>query len=169
MNINDIQLLLLDVDGVLTDGSLLIDETGRTVQRFNIKDGMGIRAWQQCGLEVALLSARSSRAVTLRARELNITRYALGEADKLTGYENLCRRLRVRDEQVAYMGDDLNDLPVLCRVGLPMAPADAAAEVRQVARIVTPAPGGRGCVRQAIERILTEKGLWEQVMETFGL
>lgn len=169
MQYDNIQLLLLDVDGVLTDGSLLIDEAGRTVHRFNIKDGMGIRAWQSCGLNVGLLSARSGRAVTLRARELDIDLMTLGAADKLTGYENLCKQIGVTDEQVAYIGDDLNDLPVLCRVGLPIAPADAAAEVRQVAQLVTEARGGRGCVREAVEYVLKKKGLWDQVLERYGL
>ncbi len=166
---DDLQLLLLDVDGVLTDGSLLIDETGRSVQRFNIKDGMGIRAWQSCGFQVGLLSARSGRAVTLRAMELDIDLVTLGAADKLTGYENLCRRVGVRDEQVVYIGDDLNDLPVLCRVALPIAPADAVSEVRQVAKRVTEAKGGRGCVREAVEHVLKEKGLWDRVLERYGL
>ncbi len=164
----NIRLLLLDVDGVLTDGSILIDETGCETKRFNVRDGLAIRAWIGCGYEVGLLTARNSRATALRAEELGITIVEQGAKDKLTAFENLCTRLNIEPDQVAYMGDDLADIPVLRRVGRAMAPADACEEVRQIAELVTQRPGGRGAVREAIETLLKATGQWDEVIDSYG-
>jgi YrbI family 3-deoxy-D-manno-octulosonate 8-phosphate phosphatase len=169
MAVRTIRLLLLDVDGVLTDGSIIIDDHGRQIQRFHVRDGLGIKAWQRCGLSVGLLTARRSRAVTHRANELGITLIAQGAASKLVTFENICRRAQVTAEEVAYIGDDLADLPVLCRVGYPIAVADAADEVRQVAHYTTRARGGRGAVREAVEHMLRGMELWDGVVESYGL
>ena len=165
---NTIRLLLLDVDGVLTDGSILIDETGTETKRFNVRDGLAIRAWIGCGYEVGLLTARNSRATALRAEELGITLVEQGARDKLTAFENLCTRLTIEPEQVAYMGDDLADIPVLRRVAKAIAPADAADEVRQIADLITERPGGRGAVREAIETLLKATGQWDEVIDSYG-
>jgi 3-deoxy-D-manno-octulosonate 8-phosphate phosphatase (KDO 8-P phosphatase) len=169
MNPTDIKLLLLDVDGVLTDGSILLDETGRQIMRFHVRDGLGIKAWRTLGLSVGILTSRSGRALTHRAAELGIDLVEQGAGDKLVTFENICRRTGVLPEQVAYLGDDLPDLPVLCRVGYPMAVRDAAAEVQQVAKYITKQPGGRGAVRDAIEHLLSAMGRWDEVLESYGL
>ncbi len=169
MNLTQIKLLLLDVDGVLTDGSILLDETGRQIMRFHVRDGLGIKAWRQLGLQVGILTARSGRALTHRAAELGIELVEQGAGDKLITFENICRRIGVLPEQVAYMGDDLADLPVLCRVGYPMAVVDAADEVKQVAQFITTKPGGRGAVREAVEHMLKAMDRWDEVLESYGL
>ena len=138
---SNIKLLLLDVDGVLTDGAILIDETGRETKRFHVRDGLAIKAWRTCGFEVGLLTARNSRATTHRAAELGVTIIEQGAADKLIAFENLCSRLGVEPRAEAYMGDDLADLPVLLRAGYPIAPADAADEVRRLLEREGEAPG----------------------------
>lgn len=167
-NTSNIRLLLLDVDGVLTDGSIIVDETGKETKRFHVRDGLAIKAWRDCGYLVGLLTARNSRATALRAEELGIEIVEQGAADKLIVFENLCTRLGVEAGEVAYMGDDLQDLPVLRRVAMPMAPADAAEEVRQVAQLVTEKPGGRGAVREAVEHLLTAAGRWDEVIESYS-
>jgi 3-deoxy-D-manno-octulosonate 8-phosphate phosphatase (KDO 8-P phosphatase) len=162
-----INLLLLDVDGVLTDGSILIDAAGQELKRFNVKDGLAIKAAMRCGIRVGILSARSSPATEHRAAELGIDLIVQGAADKRSGLENLCRRAGVTPETVACVGDDLADLPVLEQVAYPIAVADGAAEVRRVARYVTQAAGGRGAVREAIEHLLDERGQWPAVVDGY--
>ncbi len=167
--IEKLKLLLLDVDGVLTDGSIYLDEFGRQTQRFHVRDGLGIKAAQRVGLAVGILTSRSGRALTHRAAELGIELVEQGAGEKRVTFENICRRVRVQPEEVAYLGDDLPDLPVLCRVGYPMAVADAATEVQQAARYVTQRPGGHGAVREAIEHLLRQTGQWDEVLEAYGL
>lgn len=170
MTIPDIELLLLDVDGVMTDGSILVDEAGREVKRFHVRDGMGIVAWQRLGLQVGILTGRPSAVTTRRAAELGIELVSQGDVmEKLIAFENLCKRAGVEEERVAYIGDDLADLPVLARVGYPMTVSDAVAEVREVAVHVTKAVGGRGAVREAIEHLLRGMGRWDEVREHYGL
>ncbi|MBI1367671.1 MAG: HAD hydrolase family protein [Planctomycetes bacterium] len=170
MPLNNIKLLLTDVDGVLTDGSINVHSDGSETKRFHVRDGAGIVAAQRVGLEVGILTGRPSVITTHRARELGITLIEQGSAmGKVPGYENLCRLAGVTDEQVAYIGDDLADLPVLVRVGYPMSVADAAEEVRGVAKFVTTRTGGQGALREAIEHILKSTGRWEQVLEQYGL
>jgi len=170
MNVHDIKLLLLDVDGVLTDGSIIIDTDGMEYKRFHVRDGMGLVAWRKMGLRAGILTGRPSVITTRRAAELGIDLIEQGHAmDKVIGYENLCRVAEASDEQVAFVGDDLADLPVLCRVGYPVAVADAAEEVRSEAKYVTTAPGGRGAVREVVEHLLKQMGRWDEVLESYGL
>jgi 3-deoxy-D-manno-octulosonate 8-phosphate phosphatase (KDO 8-P phosphatase) len=160
-----VRLLLLDVDGVLTDGTITISADGGEAKRFDIKDGAAIVWAQRLGLKVALLSARPSPVTTRRAAELRI-RIVIETSDpKITAYEQLLRRLKITDTDVAYMGDDLLDLPVLRRAGLALAPADAVAEVRRHAHHVTSAAGGRGAVREAVELILKAQGRWQPFVD----
>ena len=169
MAVADIKLLLLDVDGVLTDGSIWLDDEGRQMKRFHVRDGAGIRAWQRCGLQVGILTARSSRAVTYRMQELGVTLISQGASDKQQGFEDICSRVGLTADQVAYVGDDLMDLPVLCRVGYPIAVADAANEVRQVAKYVCNRRGGSGAVREVIEHLLKTMERWDEVLDAYGL
>ena len=169
MDVSHIKLLLLDIDGVMTDGLITIDDTGRQMQQFHVRDGTGIVAWQRCGLTVGVLSGRSPRSAVHRLTELHVDLIELGHSDKLIGFENLCRRAGVIEDEVAYIGDDLADLSVLCRVGFPIAVADAVPEVREVAEYVTDTPGGHGAVREAVEYLLRSMNRWDDVLERYGM
>lgn len=168
MPLNAIKLLLLDVDGVMTDGSIIMDDRGFETKRFNVRDGLGIKAWQRCGLMCGILTGRASRVVTHRARELGVELLAQGSHNKVQTYEDLCRRAGVEDEQVAYMGDDLADLGVMRRVAYPITVPDAVEEIRAVARYVTATAAGRGAVREAIEHLLKQMGRWDEVVEHYA-
>ncbi len=170
MAVNDIKLLLVDVDGVMTDGSIIIDSSGNEQKRFFVRDGSGIVAWQRCGLMMGILTGRPSRCTTHRALELGIKLVEQGSAmAKVAGYENLCKEAGVTDDQVAYVGDDLADLPVMARVAYPVAVADAAEEVRELAKYTTAARGGRGAVREVIEHLLKAMNRWDEVLEAYGM
>ena len=163
-----IQLLILDVDGVLTDGGIIRDDGGQQIKRFHVRDGAGIVMWRRLDKEVAIITGKESQVVTHRAEELGITHVFQNVGNKLEVYQELLETLGLHDEQVAYIGDDLPDLPVMRRVAVPMAPADAADEVRAMAKYVTPYPGGYGAVRDGIEWLCKEMGLWEQVLERYA-
>lgn len=143
-----VQLLALDVDGVLTDGSLYYTERGEELKQFHVRDGQGIKLVQQAGITVALLSGNASAAVEQRARVLGITHVFLGLDDKLATLTAVCARLGIALEHVAYVGDDINDLPALRAVGCPCTVADATPENRACALYITHLPGGRGAVRE---------------------
>jgi len=160
-----IRLLVTDVDGVLTDGRIFYSTEGVESQAFFVRDGFGLRMAQQAGLLTAIITGRVSAAVTYRAKELGITEIHQGALNKLETYEMLLQRYELTDEQVAYVGDDLNDLPVLGRVGLSAAPADADLEVRAQVAYVTTLAGGRGAVREVIDLILKAQGRWKEFVE----
>ena len=155
-----IKLLLFDVDGVLTDGTIRVHADGTESKMFNIRDGAGIVWAQRAGLSVGLLSARLADATTVRAAQLGITIVMQGAADKLAGYEQILADQGLTDDQVGYMGDDLQDLPVIRRAGFCAAPADAAPEVRAAVTWVSASGGGRGAARECIEHVLRGQGLW---------
>lgn len=160
-----IRLLITDVDGVLTDGRIFYNAEGVESQAFYVRDGYGLRMARQAGLRTAIVTGRISAAVTHRARELGITEIHQGALNKLEVYEMLLQRYGLTDEAVAYVGDDLNDLPVLGRVGLSAAPADADPEVRTRVAYVTTQVGGRGVVREVIDLILKAQGRWEEFVD----
>lgn len=155
-----IELLILDVDGVLTDGRLAFGSVGEPQKSFFTRDGHAIKTWQRSGGRIALLSGRREQAITNRAAELGIEIVRPGVKEKLPEYEKLTAQLEVEDAAVAYMGDDLPDIPVMNRVGYPVAVADAASEVKRVAVYVTRRPGGGGAVAEVIELILRRQGRW---------
>jgi YrbI family 3-deoxy-D-manno-octulosonate 8-phosphate phosphatase len=156
-----IRIILSDVDGVLTDGRIIYDDRGVETKAFHVRDGMGIKLWQQAGYQFGLVSSRTSRAVQLRAQELRIDLVRQGIEDKWEVIGELLRELHIEPVQVCYVGDDLPDLPVLLRVGLPVTVADAAEDVRQAATWTTRSAGGQGAIRELIERLLKAKGQWE--------
>jgi 3-deoxy-D-manno-octulosonate 8-phosphate phosphatase (KDO 8-P phosphatase) len=160
-----VQLVIFDVDGVLTDGSLLYGPQGEALKRFHVRDGHGIVLARLTGLGVAILSARRSAAVAFRAEELGLLAVEQGCKDKGAGLEALLARLGVRAEACAYMGDDLNDLAPLARVGLPACPADAAPEVQERSRFISSRPGGQGAARELLELVLQATGRWGQALE----
>ncbi len=158
-----VKTVVLDVDGVLTDGRVIYDVDGREIKVFDIKDGHGLKLLMRAGVEVVLLSGRSSAANRLRATELGIGELKESVKVKLPVFKDLLAARGIGPEQAAYMGDDLIDLPPMRLAGLALAPADAVAEVRAAAHWVSARPGGRGAVRQACELILRARGAWETV------
>jgi len=160
-----VRLLLLDVDGVLTDGTVFLHGDGTESKRFDIKDGAALVWAQRLGLRVGWLSARPSPVTARRAAELRVRLLVETSQPKITAYQQILKRAKLPDEEVAYMGDDLLDLPVLLRAGLALAPADAVADVRSAAHHVTSARGGRGAVREAIELILRAQGRWQPFVD----
>jgi 3-deoxy-D-manno-octulosonate 8-phosphate phosphatase (KDO 8-P phosphatase) len=162
-----IRMVLLDVDGVLTDGVVVMHADGSESKGFHIRDGAAIVWAQRAGLAVGLLSARTSGATTHRAAQLAVRIVAQGASSKLTKYEQIVRDAGLEDAAVAYMGDDLLDLPVIARVGLSGAPADAAAEVRERVHWISAAGGGRGAVREFIELVLRAQNRWDDVTRDY--
>jgi 3-deoxy-D-manno-octulosonate 8-phosphate phosphatase (KDO 8-P phosphatase) len=163
-----VRLLLFDVDGVLTDGLVTVHADGGESKAFHIKDGAAIVWAQRAGLPVGLLSARVSGATSHRAAQLAVRIVRQGVTSKRAAFEQILRETRLEREAVAYMGDDLLDLPVLLEVGLAAAPADAAAEVRNAVHWVSAAPGGRGAVRELIELVLRAQGRWDAVLAEYA-
>ena len=160
----DIRLLLLDVDGVLTDGSIIYSDSGEELKRFHVRDGSGLKLWQSAGMHAAILSGRSSPAVVRRAAELGVSPVLQGRSDKLAALREILAMTDFTAAQVCAIGDDLQDLPVLNAVGMAIAVADACWEVRMAAQYVTMVPGGHGAVRDAIEWLLKQKGRWEDLI-----
>jgi 3-deoxy-D-manno-octulosonate 8-phosphate phosphatase (KDO 8-P phosphatase) len=162
-----VQLLLFDVDGVLTDGGLSLDGADDESKRFFVRDGAALVWARREGLLIGLLSGRASPVTTRRARELGIELLVQDGPDKRRGFAKILEQSGLEAEQVAYMGDDLLDLPVLGRVGLAAAPADAVEDVRNRVHWMSDFGGGHGAVRQFIERILTARGQWDQLVEAY--
>ena len=162
-----IELLVLDVDGVLTDGRILLTGDGDEIKAFNVRDGSGMKYWKRVGKRLAIISGRGSPAVTRRARELDVDLVRLNAKDKLPVYREVLAELGVEPEHVAAMGDDLTDIPILTHCGLPIAVADAAEELKAVAANVTETPGGAGAVREVVEWILKGAGLWGQILSRY--
>lgn len=159
-----IELLLLDVDGVLTDGRVVYTAAGDEVKAFHVRDGSGLKFWRQSGKRVAILSGRSSPAVDRRAAELGIMPVVQGAGEKLPAYRRILDELGFRPEQVCAVGDDLPDLPVLRHCGLGVAVADAVPELKAVAAHVTTAAGGAGAVREVVEWLMRGQGTWAGVV-----
>jgi 3-deoxy-D-manno-octulosonate 8-phosphate phosphatase (KDO 8-P phosphatase) len=155
-----IRVLVLDVDGVLTDGRLVYLPGGGEAKTFHVRDGLGIQLLAASGTRVALVSGRESEVVARRAKELGIELAFLGIQDKVEAYDLMLKQTGIPEDEVAYVGDDLPDLPLIRRAGLSFAVADAAPEVRAAAHVVLRAGGGQGAVREACERILKAKGAW---------
>lgn len=162
-----IQLLCLDVDGVLTDGAIQIDDMGVETKRFHVRDGTGLRMWMRMGGHVAIITGRRGMAVRHRADELGIRHVLQGSSDKLADFRGLLQHLNLKASEAAMMGDDLPDLPILRMCGYPMAVSDAIPEVRSIARFVTVRPGGQGAVREAIEHLLQARKLLDEARKTF--
>jgi len=158
-----IKLLILDIDGVLTDGRVIYDQDGHELKFFDIKDGHGIKLLQRAGFQIAWLSGRKSIPNQVRARELGIDELVEDCKIKLPEFQRLVSERGLKPEQAAFMGDDLIDLPPMRACGLAMAPADAWPEVRDMAHWVATLPGGRGAVRQACELLLKACGKWKEV------
>jgi 3-deoxy-D-manno-octulosonate 8-phosphate phosphatase (KDO 8-P phosphatase) len=165
----NIRLLAMDVDGVLTDGGIFLHHDGTESKRFNLLDGHGIRMWHKAGLKTAFISGRIAQATEHRALQLEVT-YVFQECrEKLPVFEQLLAESGLKASEVAYIGDDLMDIPLLRRAGFSAAVANAVQEVKQNAKYVTAAPGGGGAVREVIEYILKNAGKWDELMKLYLL
>jgi 3-deoxy-D-manno-octulosonate 8-phosphate phosphatase (KDO 8-P phosphatase) len=153
-----IKLLLLDVDGVMTDGRIILDSRGNETKAFHVRDGHGIRLLQKAGIVVGIITGRSSEVVNIRARELGIPEVHQGAKDKIAVYEEIVSKYNLQDDEVAYVGDDEVDLSIFKRVGFAAAVADADPCVKPHVHLVTRSAGGRGAVREVINFILKNKG-----------
>lgn len=162
-----IKLLLLDVDGVLTDGGIVIDERGLESKRFDVRDGQGITLLKRAGVEVGFVSGRSSGAVRQRAGDLGVKWVFQGIQNKAEIYQRIKKRTGLKDEQIAYAGDDMVDMPILRAVGLAITVPDGWPGIRPVVDYVTEAAGGHGAVREISELILTAQNLWKDLIDKY--
>lgn len=162
-----VKLLVLDVDGVLTDGRMTLTERGDELKSFHTHDGMGVNLARRAGIKIALVSGEKSEIGRMRGTKLGVEEIVLGSRRKAETLEELRIKLGVALEEVAFMGDDLLDIPALERAGLAVAPANAVAEVRAMVDVVTRASGGFGAVRECVELILRAQGVWDRTVRGF--
>ncbi|MCE5186989.1 MAG: HAD-IIIA family hydrolase [Planctomycetaceae bacterium] len=162
-----IKLLILDVDGVLTDGGIIVHADGTESKRFHVMDGHRIRMWQRAGGIAAILSGRQTAATEMRARQLEIEHVLQGCTEKLPAFEELLKTVGLDPSQVAYVGDDVIDIPLVRRAGFGAAVANAAEELKRYAQYVTSRRGGQGAVAEIIEYLLKQSGRWDQAMERY--
>lgn len=162
-----IEFIVSDVDGVLTDGGVLLDNEGIEAKQYHIRDGLGIKLWRKAGFRFGIITGRNSQTVRLRSSELGIDVVRQGVDEKLTVADDFLNQFGLSRKQLAYIGDDLPDLPVVRAAGLGVAVSDAAAELRDAADYVTQASGGRGAVRELVELILKAQGRWADIVRTF--
>ena len=162
-----IKLLILDVDGVMTDGTLLIGPSGELCKNFHAQDGLGITLSKKFGLKTAIITGRTSEMVEFRANELKVDALYQGQRNKLNALIKLQKQFNVNLNEIAYVGDDLIDLPILTKVGLACAVQNAVLEVKAHSHYITEASGGHGAVRQVIEMILRAQGFWDQIVSDY--
>ena len=160
-----ITCILSDVDGVMTDGRIIYDGNGVETKRFHVRDGLGIKLWMKSGFSFGILTARTSTIVPQRALELGIEHVLQGYEDKWPAAEKMISDLGCEPNQVCYIGDDLPDLAVMRKVGLAVAPADAATDTRNTAKWILRSPGGDGAIRELTERLLRAKQRWEEHLQ----
>jgi 3-deoxy-D-manno-octulosonate 8-phosphate phosphatase (KDO 8-P phosphatase) len=162
-----IELLVLDVDGVMTDGSIYVDDNGLETKVFHVRDGAGIAYWKRLGKRVVIISGRTCRAVAHRAAELGIERVYQGRLDKRTVLQEVLSLEGLAARQACMIGDDLADIPALRLAGVAVAVGDAVSEVKSVAHYITVQPGGRGAVREVIEWLLRAQGQWSGIAQSY--
>jgi len=166
-DLSRIKLLLLDVDGVMTDGRIIYDSQGGEAKAFDVKDGHGLKLVQRAGIRVGIITGRQSAIVDRRAAELGIELVYQGAKDKLLPFREILQKLALTAEEVAYAGDDIVDLPVMREVGFAATVADAIDEVKAAAHMVTRRDGGRGAVREICDHLLRESGRWSAVTRRY--
>ncbi len=163
----DIELLLLDVDGVLTDGSITYSDSGEQIKQFNARDGLGLRLLMDAGIKVGIITGRTSGALEHRCKNLGIQLLFDGITDKSEALDTICSQTGIHVKKIAFAGDDLIDLPVMKRVGISFSVSDAAPEVKAHADHVTKRQGGHGAVREICETILKSKGVWDTILSRY--
>ena len=159
--IQKIKVLVMDVDGVMTDGQIIYDSSGKETKNFSVLDGYGLVMWRRSGFKSAIITARASKVVSLRAGDLKIDKVYLDAYPKMEAYQKLVKDLKVKDEEVCFIGDDLPDMEVLQRVGFAVAVPNAVQEVKKIVHHITDRKGGEGAVREVIELILKTQGKWQ--------
>ena len=164
---NQIQMILSDVDGVLTDGGVVFNNDGIETKKFHIRDGLGIKLWMRAGFQFGIITARTSHIVKVRTSELGVDLVRQGFEEKRSVAKDIANEFQLGMEQLCFIGDDLTDIPVINAVGLGIAVADAAEEVKQAATYCTNLGGGQGAVREAIEMILKAKHRWQDVIQRY--
>jgi 3-deoxy-D-manno-octulosonate 8-phosphate phosphatase (KDO 8-P phosphatase) len=167
VDLTKIKLLILDVDGVMTDGRITYDNNGGEIKSFDVKDGHGLKLLQRAGIKVGIITGRKSAVVERRAAELNIELVYQGVRDKLLPFNEILDKQSLLPEEVAYVGDDVVDLPVMRRVGFAATVADAVDDVKPFAHLVTKRDGGRGAVREICDFLLKESGRWAAVANRY--
>jgi len=167
--IKSVTFLMLDVDGVLTDGKIIIDDLGNETKHFNVRDGHGLKMLIRAGIQVVLITGRTSKVVEYRARELGIKEIYQGSKNKVENLEEILRKKRISGEQVAYVGDDLVDIPVFRRVGFSVAVEDASEYAKESADYITERKGGQGAVRELCEIILKIQGKWDDIASRYEI
>jgi 3-deoxy-D-manno-octulosonate 8-phosphate phosphatase (KDO 8-P phosphatase) len=165
--IKKIKVLAMDVDGVLTDGKIIHDSDGKESKHFDVQDGYGIVIFQRTGMKTAIISARSAKSVMMRAEDLRIDKVYQDAYPKVFAYETMLKDFGVADKEVCFIGDDLPDVPILRRVGFPVAVRNASRDVKAHAKYVTRKVGGAGAVREVIELILKTQGKWKKILESY--
>ncbi len=160
-----IKLVICDVDGVLTDGKIIYDDLGKESKNFNVQDGLGLVLLKKYGIQTAIISARASKVVAHRAKDIGIEHVVTGAFPKLAAYDQLVKKLNVKDSEVCFIGDDLPDLAIMKRVGLAVAVSNAVAQVKRVAHDTTRKRGGEGAVREVVEKILKAQGYWLNILK----
>ncbi|MBE0425352.1 MAG: HAD-IIIA family hydrolase [Nitrospirae bacterium] len=163
-----IRLLILDVDGVLTDGSIILDNKNNELKSFHVRDGHGIKMLLKAGIKVAFITGRSSNVVKRRSEELGLKDIFQKCYDKMPAYNQLSQKYSLGDDEIAYVGDDIIDMPLLKRCGFPVAVSDSDDEVRSVAKMITRNKGGQGAVREVCDFILKSKGLWKGIIDEYS-
>jgi len=163
-----IDLLILDVDGVLTDGKIILTPGGDEIKEFHVRDGAGMKYWRQAGKKLAVITGRGSPAVSRRLADLGVDAYRMQAADKVPALRSVLAELNIAADRAAVIGDDLPDLPLLKTCALPIAVADAVPELHEAAKYITKLPGGHGAVREAIEMILRPTGHWAKIVERYS-
>jgi len=165
--LNEIKIVIIDVDGVLTDGKIILDANGNESKSFYVQDGTGITYLHRAGIKTAIISGRESKAVVHRAKELCIEDVYQGIHNKIEAYEKILKKHRIKDNETCYIGDDLIDLPILRRVGFSVAVPNAPLELKRSVSYVTSAPGGYGAIREVTEKILKSQGKWDMIISRY--
>ena len=166
-SLKKLKAIAMDVDGVLTEGIIHLDSRGEELKAFNALDGLGIVLAKRSGLTIVFISARSSKALTLRVKELGIDALYQNRVEKLQAFDSFLKQFHLTPHEVCYIGDDLVDIPILKRVGFPVAVLNAVNEVKKCAKYVTKLQGGRGAVREVIEKIMKAQGTWEKQIQKY--
>jgi 3-deoxy-D-manno-octulosonate 8-phosphate phosphatase (KDO 8-P phosphatase) len=164
----NIKFLILDVDGVLTDGGIILDNEGNEFKTFHVRDGHGIKMLIRAGIQVAVITGRHSRVVERRAHELGVTELFQKCYDKRVAYRQIAEKYSLNDDEIAYIGDDIVDIPILKKAGFSVVVADADDEVKAAAMMVTKMMGGRGAVREVCDLLLKAKGLWQDIIDGYS-
>jgi 3-deoxy-D-manno-octulosonate 8-phosphate phosphatase (KDO 8-P phosphatase) len=164
-----VKILLLDVDGVLTDGRIIYDSHGRDLKFFDVHDGLGVCLLKKCGIQTILITAKGSRAIKPRARDMRVAEVFADVSPKTIALEKIIKKYKVPADEICFVGDDLVDLCLMKKVGFPIAVFNAAPEIKRSAAYITIRSGGRGAVREVAELILKSKGKWEEVLKGYDI